>query len=648
MVTQVIDQVPRVQFVATSGQTIFAYNFQIFVKTDITVEQNGTPLTVDVDFTVSGVGTVEGGNVTLTVGATVSDIMTIYRSQNFNRETDYQELGDFLSETVNADFNRMILMDQQVRESISRSLQYAIDDIVGTISLPVLADRTNKFLGFDNGGNPVALASTITTGTAVSVSSIVALKALTPSNGDTVLVTGYFSDSDGGGGHYQFDSGSAVADNGGRVIAPDVTSGRWIFADTYQMSIEQYGARANDSTDNFASISASLADNGIALIPDSKGSSFNYSGELIIPQGGYIGGYGNGSLLRCTSSGVAMSSTLSGSDPVWTTFRDFRLESITATIGIEFDRAFSAGVYNVNFSGILGVGFTTAIIHFDQTIASNCANIDIIGCSMQQAAGDGILSTASGAQIANIRIMGNRIQANSGTGIRIPDNFAAELSIISNTIEGNTTREIDIKFPFGCAIINNHLEHVDATNPPMRLGNGSTMGATVVMANNINGGGAVNCIELTGTSLNGSQISNNNMTNYTGPPISAAGNLLFSSITNNTVLADDQAPNIARSNTFALGAFAGGGQASATLIKHDLTRISTVATTGDSVKLPIGREGMELLIMNQGANSCNVFPQSGSQIDDLGSDVAKALAVNESLWCVAFGASDWETFTLIR
>jgi len=159
MVTQVIDQVPRVQFTATGGQTIFAYNFQIFVKTDITVEQNGTPLAVDVDFTVSGVGNINGGNVTLTVGATVGDIMTIFRSQNFDRETDYQESGDFLSEEVNNDFNRMILMLQQNREELSRSLQYPVDDILSSNLLPIKSLRTGQFLGFDSSGDPVALAS---------------------------------------------------------------------------------------------------------------------------------------------------------------------------------------------------------------------------------------------------------------------------------------------------------------------------------------------------------------------------------------------------------------------------------------------------------------------------------------------------------
>jgi len=153
MVTQVIDQVPRVQFTASGGQTVFPYTFLILVKTDITVEQEGGTLVVDVDYTVSDVGNINGGNITLTSGATVNDSVTVFRSQNFDREVDYQESGDFLAGTVNGDFNRAILMLQQLREELTRTLQYGIDDTITERDIPVLVARIGKVLGFDGSGN---------------------------------------------------------------------------------------------------------------------------------------------------------------------------------------------------------------------------------------------------------------------------------------------------------------------------------------------------------------------------------------------------------------------------------------------------------------------------------------------------------------
>ena len=266
MVTQVIDQTPRVQFTAAAAQTIFAYPFLIFVKTDITVDVNGTTLVVDVGFTVSDVGNINGGNVTLTAGSTAGDIVTIFRSQGFDRETDYQESGDFLSETVNDDFNRMILMLQQNREELSRTLQYPIDDIAGLNNLPVFADRPNKFLGFDTSGNPIAIANNTNSGVSTTVSSIATLKNESTVDGKSVFVTGYFNDSDGGGGHYQFDLSSVATDNGGTIVAPNVGSGRWILSATSPVSVKQFGATGDGITDDTAAIQAAVSA-GISFFP---------------------------------------------------------------------------------------------------------------------------------------------------------------------------------------------------------------------------------------------------------------------------------------------------------------------------------------------------------------------------------------------
>ena len=76
----------------------------------------------------------------------------------------------------------------------------------------------------------------------------------------------------------------------------------------------------------------------------------------------------------------------------------------------------------------------------------------------------------------------------------------------------------------------------------------------------------------------------------------------------------------------ALTAFAGGGQASATLCPAVINRFTTVATGGDSGLLPGAKAGMQITVTNAGANSMNVFPASGEQINQAGANVAFALA----------------------
>ena len=63
-------------------------------------------------------------------------------------------------------------------------------------------------------------------------------------------------------------------------------------------------------------------------------------------------------------------------------------------------------------------------------------------------------------------------------------------------------------------------------------------------------------------------------------------------------------------------ALAGGGQTGATQIAGQTARISTVATAGDSVMLPQAIPGLELLLINKGANAMQVYGYGTDTIDD--------------------------------
>ena len=99
-----------------------------------------------------------------------------------------------------------------------------------------------------------------------TVSSIALLKALLPLDGDSVFVTGYFADSDGGGGHYQFDLSSVATDNGGTIVASNIGSGRWILAVVSGVSVKQFGATGDGITDDTAAIQAAVSA-GISFFP---------------------------------------------------------------------------------------------------------------------------------------------------------------------------------------------------------------------------------------------------------------------------------------------------------------------------------------------------------------------------------------------
>ena len=95
------------------------------------------------------------------------------------------------------------------------------------------------------------------------------------------------------------------------------------------------------------------------------------------------------------------------------------------------------------------------------------------------------------------------------------------------------------------------------------------------------------------------------------------------------------------SSTDGLTAHAGGGQGSATALVSMLNRVTTVATNADSVILPTGVAGMNIVVINAGANSLNVFPDTGSMINGGSANAAVALAAGKTATFYTTLAGAW-------
>jgi len=95
--------------------------------------------------------------------------------------------------------------------------------------------------------------------------------------------------------------------------------------------------------------------------------------------------------------------------------------------------------------------------------------------------------------------------------------------------------------------------------------------------------------------------------------------------------------------TLAITAFAGGGQVSATLLTTRWNLVETVASPGDSVKLPVTTGAKMVVVKNTGASACDVFPQSGVSINKLSADVALSVAADSTTWFYSTSATQWES-----
>lgn len=92
----------------------------------------------------------------------------------------------------------------------------------------------------------------------------------------------------------------------------------------------------------------------------------------------------------------------------------------------------------------------------------------------------------------------------------------------------------------------------------------------------------------------------------------------------------------------AITAFAGGGQTGGVLLTNAFSRVTTVGTAADSVKLPGAKAGMKMVVVNAAAaNSMNVFPSSGDAINAAAADAAFAMAANKSAYFVCVVDGIW-------
>lgn len=87
---------------------------------------------------------------------------------------------------------------------------------------------------------------------------------------------------------------------------------------------------------------------------------------------------------------------------------------------------------------------------------------------------------------------------------------------------------------------------------------------------------------------------------------------------------------------------AGTTQATATGITTDLVIVSTVAA-GSGVRLPASSAGKRIVVRNSGANTLNIYPATGAQINSLALNVAFTSDVSTTLEFIGFSATQWYT-----
>jgi hypothetical protein len=270
-------------FNGNGTQTVFPFTFKVFDPTDMVVIRTDTtsgvdtPMAIYIDFTVTinaDQDTSPGGNVTMTAAPTSTQRLTVTSDIAYLQPIDVTNGGGFYPEVFTEEFDRLTILTQQLKQSVSSTLRFPVTDQNPVTDLPNAMTRSGKLLGFDSSGDPIALSlsggGTITgvtsfngrqgnvsllssdvtnligfTPNGYEVVNVAAVRALSIPGPIAITTSGYYAAGDGGAANYYLDaSDTTTADNGGTVLV--TTDGRR-FKLKHQgiVSVKQFGAKGD-------------------------------------------------------------------------------------------------------------------------------------------------------------------------------------------------------------------------------------------------------------------------------------------------------------------------------------------------------------------------------------------------------------------
>lgn len=166
----VASQTPYNVQAGDGASTSFPYPFQILAAADLAVYVDSALKVLNADYTVTGAGNLTGGSVVFTTPPGNTTKVTLTRAMVKQRTTDYQQAGDFLTSVVNPDFDRSILMIQELNAALNRGIRVAPYELSSNMQLPSKSARASSYLYFDVNGD-ASVAAALASGT-LSQSSI--------------------------------------------------------------------------------------------------------------------------------------------------------------------------------------------------------------------------------------------------------------------------------------------------------------------------------------------------------------------------------------------------------------------------------------------------------------------------------------------
>lgn len=153
----------RNDYIGAGTTDTYSYTFRIFAAADLLVTQADTDgletqLNYPADFSVTGVGSFNGGTIVLSAGNLPSGYaLTIRFKSTLTQGVSIRNQGAYYPNVVEDALDRLTKLDQQQQDEIDRTIKLPETE-TGSVTLPTQPQRASRFLAFDAGGLPIASA----------------------------------------------------------------------------------------------------------------------------------------------------------------------------------------------------------------------------------------------------------------------------------------------------------------------------------------------------------------------------------------------------------------------------------------------------------------------------------------------------------
>jgi len=187
----------KVIYTGNGVTTVFPYTFkildddEILVQTRLTTTGVYTTLVKTTDYTVSGVGTAAGGNITLVSAASnpTGTKLILTRSMPQTQTVDLAEFDAFPADTVEDQLDRAVMIAQEQQEQLDRSIKW--DASISGVSATILGTPTALYsLRVNSGATGLEFAAFASTGSYAFGSGVGILAQTASLTASVVTLTG--------------------------------------------------------------------------------------------------------------------------------------------------------------------------------------------------------------------------------------------------------------------------------------------------------------------------------------------------------------------------------------------------------------------------------------------------------------------------